>query len=106
MSEIKRRRHAPEFKERAVKLARDLGNTAAAARELNLGYSLLQSWIAAAETAAAKGKGLSLALEEKAELQRLRKQVAEQAEELDILKKAAAYFAREGLKGNTPGSKR
>lgn len=105
METIKRRKHSPEFKERAVRLARDLGNTAQAARELDIGYSLLCSWLKLAETANSKGKGLALALEEKAELERLRKVVARQAVELDFVKKAAAYFAKERLERNTPGSK-
>ena len=103
METIKRRKHDPKFKERAVELARSLGNNAQAARELNIGYSLLCSWIKAAEVAATQGKGLSLALEEQAELTRLRKQVARQAEELEFVKKAAAYFAKERLGKNTPG---
>lgn len=102
----KRRKYDPKFKERAVQLARDSGNIAGTARELGIGQSLLHSWINASETASAKGKGLALALEEKAELARLRKLVAEQAEELEIIKKAAAYFAKERLKKNTPGSRR
>jgi len=105
METVKRRKHEPKFKERAVELARSLGNNAQAARELNVGYSLLCSWIKAAEVAGTKGKGLALALEEKAELERLRKQVARQAIELDFVKKAAAYFAKEQLGKNTPGSK-
>ena len=106
MESGKRRKHDPKFKERAVQLARELDNVAAAAKELGIGYSLLHSWIKAAETAAAKGKGLAMAIEERQELERLRKLVAEQAEELEIIKKAAAYFAKERLKKNTPGSKK
>jgi transposase len=102
----KRRKHDPKFKERAVQLAKDLGNVAAAAKELGIGYSLLHSWIKAGETAASKGKGLAAAIEDRYELERLRKLVAEQAEELEIIKKAAAYFAKERLKKNTPGSKK
>ena len=106
MESGKRRKHDPKFKERAVHFSKELGNVAAAANELGISYSLLHSWIKAAETASAKGKGLALALEEKAELDRLRKLVAEQAEELEIIKKAAAYFAKERLGKNTPGSRR
>jgi len=101
----KRRKHDPKFKERAVQLSKDLGNVAAAARELGIGYSLLQSWLKGQEVAASKGKGLAQAIEEKAELDRLRRVVADLTEELEIIKKAAAYFAKERLKKNTPGSK-
>lgn len=106
METTKRRNHSPEFKERAVKLARDLGNAAQAARELGVGYSLLCSWMKAEKTAASQGMSLTLALEEKAELQRLRKLVAAQAQEIAIIKKAAAYFATEELKRSMPGSHR
>ncbi len=47
-----------------------------------------------------------MAIEEKLELDKLCKLVAEQAEELEIIKKATAYFAQEPLKRNTPGSKK
>jgi transposase len=104
METIKRRKHGPEFKERAVKLARDLGNTAQAARELGIGYSLLCSWMNAEKAAVSRGMSLTLALEERAELQRLRKLVAAQAQEIAIIKKAAAYFATDELRRSMPGS--
>ncbi len=106
MKNEKRRAFDGKYKERAVALAKERKNVAQAARELDISASLLRSWIAAAETAEARGKGLAGALEEKRELERLRKLVAEQAEELEIIKKATAYFAQERLKRNTPGSKK
>lgn len=106
MSNEKRRAFDGKFKERAVALAKERKNVAQAARELEISGSLLRTWIFAAETAEARGKGLAGALEEKREIERLRKLVAEQAEELEIIKKATAYFARERLGRNTPGSKK
>jgi len=106
MSNEKRRAFDGKFKERAVALAKERKNVAQAARELEIGGSLLRTWIAAAETAEARGKGLAGALEDKLEMERLRKLVAEQAEELEVIKKATAYFARERLGRNTPGSKK
>jgi transposase-like protein len=106
MSNDKRRAFDGKFKERAVALAKERKNVAQAARELDISGSLLRTWIAAAETAEARGKGLAGALEDKLEMERLRKLVAEQAEELEIIKKATAYFARERLGRNTPGSKK
>jgi transposase len=106
MATEKRRTFDGKFKERAVALAKERQNVSQAARELDISGSLLRTWIAAADVAVAKGKGLALAIEEKQELDRLRKLVAEQAEELEIIKKATAYFAQERLKRNTPGSKR
>lgn len=107
MSEEKRKRHfSPEYKANAVKLAQEKGNVALAARELKIGYSLIQSWIRESQFAYIKGKGLQAALEEKAEIDRLRKRNEELEEENEILKKATAYFAQDRLKRNTPGSKR
>lgn len=87
-------------------LAKERKNVSQAARELDISPSLLRTWIAATETAEARGKGLALAIEEKQELERLRKRLAEAEEELEIIKKATAYFAQERLKRNTPGSKK
>lgn len=102
----KRKSHSPEFKANAVKLALEKGNAAQAARELRIGYSLLQSWILASQNAASRGKGLQQSIEDQIEVDRLRKRNAELEEELEILKKATAYFARERLTRNTPGSKK
>ncbi len=87
-------------------LAKERKNVAQAARELEISASVLRTWIAAAETADARGKGLAGALEERLETERLRKRLAEAEEELEIIKKATAYFARERLGRNTPGSKK
>ena len=106
MSNDKRRAFDGKFKERAEALAKERKNVAQAARELDISGSLLRTWIAAAETAEARGKGLVGALEDKLGMERLRKLVAEQAEELEITKKATTYFARERLGRNTPGSKK
>jgi transposase-like protein len=106
MSNEKRRVFDGKFKERAVALAKERKNVAQAARELEISGSLLRTWIAATETAEARGKGLAGALEEKQEIERLRKRLAEAEEELEIIKKATAYFARERLGRNTPGLKK
>jgi transposase-like protein len=106
MSNEKRRAFDGKFKERAVALAKERQNVAQAARELEISASLLRSWIAAAATAEARGKGLAGALEEQREMERLRKRLAEAEEELEVIKKATAYFARERLGRNTPGSKK
>jgi transposase len=106
MSEEKRRRFDGKFKERSVALAKERQNVAQTARELGIGTSLLHSWINAAYSAESRGKGLALALEEKQEMERLRKRLADAEEELEIIKKATAYFAQERLTRNTPGSKK
>ena len=101
-----RRSYDPGFKERAVAMASESRNIAETARQLGVGYSLLNNWINAAELARSKGQGLAMALEEKARLAALEKEVAQLREENEILKKATAYFARDRVPPrSTPGSK-
>lgn len=103
MTNEKRRVFDGKFKERAVVLARERKNVAQVARELEISSSALRCWITATETAESRGKGLAVVLDEKQEIERLRKRLAESEEELEIIKKATAYFARERLGRNTPG---
>jgi transposase len=90
-----RRRFADEFKAGVVRLVLDEGKTAGAvARELNLTDSAVRAWVAQAQADRTKGKtGLTTA--ERDELARLRKENRELKLERDILKKAAAFFAKE-----------
>jgi transposase len=106
MTNEKRRVFDGKFKERAVAMAKDRKNVVQVARELEISSSALRCWIAGAQTAEARGKGLAGAIDEKLEIERLRKRLAESEEELAIIKKATAYFAREQLVRNTPGSRR
>jgi transposase len=90
-----RRRFTDEFKAGVVRLVLDEGKTAGAvARELNLTDSAVRAWVAQAQADRTKGKtGLTTA--ERDELARLRKENRELKLERDILKKAAAFFAKE-----------
>ncbi len=93
----KRQRFTKEFKLEAVRLWKSSGRPAAAvARELGLRRNHLYKWQTELEghkEAAFPGSGNRPASEN--ELQRLRRENARLREERDILKKAAAYFARE-----------
>jgi transposase len=90
-----RRSFTDEFKAGAVRLVLDEGKTAAqVARDLDLTASSLGGWVKQAQADRAKGK-TGLTTEERAELSQLRKQVRELQMERDILKKAAALFAKE-----------
>lgn len=86
-----------EFKLEALRLWKSSGRPAAVvARELGLRRNHLYKWeaeLAAHGNAAFPGKGRQPAPQE--ELARLRRQLERVTEERDILKKAAAYFARE-----------
>jgi len=79
----------------AVRLVVDEGKTVGAvARELDLTPSSLGNWVRHAQADRTKGRtGLTTA--EREELTRLRKENRILAEERDILKKAAAFFAKQ-----------
>lgn len=85
-----RKVHTAEFKAEALKLADKIG-VAATARELKLHESQLYNWRSAAEK---KSTTSGREAEQAAEIARLKRQLAEQAEDLAILKKAATYFAK------------
>ena len=90
-----RRQFTDEFKAGAVRLVLDEGKTIAdVARDLDLTPSALSGWVRRARADRDGGKS-GLTTEERAELAALRKQVRELRVERDILKKAAAFFAKE-----------
>jgi transposase len=90
-----RRSFTDEFKAGAVRLVLDEGKTVAqVARDLDLTSTALASWVKHARADRTNGK-TGLTTEERAELANLRKQVRELRIERDILKKAAAFFAKE-----------
>ncbi len=89
-----RRQFTEEFMVGAVRLVLDEGKTVGAvARELDLTPSSLASWVRQARADRSQGK-TGLTTEERGELARLRKEVRELRMERDILKKAAAFFAK------------
>ena len=95
----KRRTYTPEFKTEAVKLVTAQGySVAEAARSLGIHETLLRSWKQALQDKgdqAFPGQGKLPAIEE--ELRRLRAENKRLLAERDILKKAAAFFAKEAL---------
>ncbi len=89
-SKTARKQYTPEFRDEALKLAERIG-VAAAARELSLYESQLYNWRSKQQqqmTSSERENELA------AENARLKRQLAEQAEELAILQKAATYFAK------------
>jgi transposase len=89
-----RRQFSEEFKAGAVRLVLDEGKTVSAvARELDLTASALSGWVRQARADRTKGK-TGLTTEERQELARLRKENRELRLEREILKKAAAFFAK------------
>lgn len=94
-----RRLFSREFKVEAVKLVTERGVAVAqAARDLEVVESVLRRWmseLAQDPKDAFPGKGVMKP--EQAEIAQLRKEVAKLRMERDILKKAAAYFAKESM---------
>ena len=102
----KRRSFSTEYKVEAAHRVIDSGRTIAeVARELGLSEPLLGKWVGLErrriDAAAASGEQ-PLSTAERAELLRLRKQVAEQDKDIAFLKKASAYFA--AMQQNRHGS--
>ena len=89
--------HPPEFRQRAVELARQ-GTTPVSkiARDVGMSDSCLRNWMHQAD-ADEKGSGEGLADGEKKELAELRRRNRLLEQENDILRRAAAYFARENV---------
>ena len=102
MKGIPQGRYTREFRQEAVKLVMDDGLPwGEAARRLSLPTSTLANWVKAAKAGrlGEVGKKYRPLTEIEMELARTRKELAEVKMERDILKKAAAYFARESLPG-------
>lgn len=89
--------HPPEFRRRAVELARQGDKPLIQlAKDLGISRSCLQNWMAQAD--ADDGGGAErLTSAEKKELAELRRRNKQLEMENDILKRAAAYFARENV---------
>jgi len=87
----------PEFRQRAIELARTsdkpMGDVA---NELGVSRSCLQNWIRQ-EKADAGDKSAGMSSAEKKELAELRRRNRQLEMENDVLKRAAAYFARENV---------
>ena len=97
---MERRTFTREFKVEAVTLIQQRGVTVAqAARDLGVQGSVLRRWVQESVTDAAQAfPGQGQMKPEQAELARLRREVLKlKAERDNILKKAAAYFAKEAL---------
>jgi len=101
MKGIPQGRYTKEFREEAVKLVTEGMRIPDAARRLSLPLSTLGNWVRAYRTGKleAIGKTQRPLTEIEMELARTKKELVEVKTERDILKKAAAYFAKESLPG-------
>ena len=90
------RPHPPEFRRRAVDLARLREKPIAQiAADLGISGSCLRNWVHQADIDEGRREGLSS--DERAELVRLRRELRVKEMEIEILKRASAYFARENV---------
>jgi transposase-like protein len=92
--------HPAEFRRRAVELARQRSKPIAElAKDLGISESCLRNWLTQAEVDE-NGSQTRLSSAEKKELTELRKDKRRLELEVEILKRAAAYFARENILPN------
>lgn len=89
-----RRSFSKEFKAEVVELVRQPGNTAASvARDLDLTETAVRAWVKQADIDDGHRDGLTTA--EREELARLRRENRRLAIDVEILKRATAFFAEE-----------
>jgi transposase len=90
----RRRSFTPEFKAEIVELCqrgdRSVGQVA---RDFDLTETAVRAWVAQAETGTGQRPGLTS--DERAELVRLRRENRSLREDVEVLKRATAFFAKE-----------
>jgi transposase len=92
------RAHPPEFRQRAVELARLREKPLSRiADDLGIAESCLRNWMKHADID--DGRQSGLATDERAELVQLRRELRTAKMEIEILKRAATYFAKEASPG-------
>ena len=96
---MQRRKFGREFKVEAVRLIKERGVAVAqAARDLDVHENVLRKWVKELSADPAQAfPGAGQMKPDQLEVDRLRREVTKLKAERDILKKAAAYFARESI---------
>lgn len=90
------KRYTEEFKGDAIALVDSTGKTVTAvARELGISSECLHGWYRKAKADRGEGRPGEFTTAEREELKRLRRQNAEQAKTIEVLRKAAVFFAKE-----------
>ena len=88
------RPYPPEYRERMIELVRSGRSPESLAKEFEPSAQCIRNWVVQADRDAGRRQD-GLTTDERTELQRLRRENATLREEREILKKAAAWFARE-----------
>jgi transposase len=96
---MERRKFTREFKLETVRLIKERGvSVAQASRDLDVHQTVLRNWLRDfGDDPVGAFPGHGQMKPEQLEIARLRKEVAKLRAERDILKKAAAYFAKDSL---------
>lgn len=94
MPQRHRRPYAPEFRRQMVELIRGGREPEELSREYEPSAQAIRNWVAQADRDEGRRED-GLTTEEREELRRLRRENRQLREEREILKKAAAWFARE-----------
>ena len=98
--------HSPyplEYRERIIELVRSGRSPESLAREFEPSAQCIRNWVRQADRDAGR-RSDGLTTDERTELERLRRENATLREEREILKKAAAWFARETTSTPSTGS--
>jgi transposase len=97
MFKIPKQEYTAEFKELAVKRVGSGETVGAVARDLGLVEQTLRNWVKAAKAGKLYPPGAKMVTPEQMELSRVRAENARLRMEVEILKKATAYFAKDAL---------
>ncbi|MBB5404299.1 transposase [Paraburkholderia sp. JPY162] len=97
MFKVPKQAYTPEFRAAAVQRVKDGQGVGAVARELGGSEQTLRNWVKAEQAGKLNGPGAKVVTPEQMELSRLRAENKRLQMELEIAKKAAAYFAKDLL---------
>ena len=103
MTKRETKTYTPEFRGEAVKLVLEQGlSLETVAHQLSVPKGTLANWVKAAKAGSGSpvsAPGSRSVAELEAEVAKLRRELAVERMEKDVLKKSVAYFARESLPG-------
>jgi transposase len=94
---IPKQAYTLEFKQLAIERVKSGQSVAGVARELGLIQQTLRNWVKVASKGELKGPKNGAVTPEQMELSRLKAELIRTQRELEIIKKAAAYFAKDAL---------